>query len=693
VKDKASKITEIRSFLGGQYSQNHALITSRPVGNPGQYFQVEDFPRYQIQPLHKGSIHYYIRLWYKNSGLEKAEADQHEANLQKVLSDNERVSLLAQNPLLLTIILLIHRDQAQLKERCDLYHCAINTLLHSWEKAKSSTSHRILTYLHSDDLRWLMSRLAYRMHTEGAADGQASELLIGRNKLIRQLSEYIQHEKHIRADQAKQEAERFLDQVVSDRAGLLCNQGDGCYAFVHRTFQEYLAAEYLCSHVSEEDGFEPLLYEILHKAHWREVILLLVAQLSEKKAAQLVRAILQKNSEYERWLYRDLLFAGCCLAEKPEGLGQGEENLTMVTDILTRLVQLKVSDRLHTGSKVKQQIHDIFLSLSGTSFEQEALEILNSYAAKISSNEMLTYRLALANQEEYIDELLSLIKEEKTSGEAVKIIEKVSKHRNASVFLIQRLWSVFRSELPIARALWQLGCRDEWLSHVLEYDGYDEYLQDKMHAEFITEDLKSIHAQIDPLLEKLRNGSASVIDDLIDWLFYDEYNISDYVAQELGKVSKFSQVIESKLLEKLPGNLDWERGGIVQALGYLNNLSDDALQALVKLLHDDEDVFVRAKAAKALSNLDISHDFILTELISSLKETCYLHALTNRTWSFPGDPDLENNYYNREVFESLVQFSKVYSPVSVRLEHWIEQHHDWECFEDAVDALWRILEE
>jgi predicted NACHT family NTPase len=336
-KEKASKITEIRSFIEGKYAKNHAIITSRPVGNPGQHFRLEDFPRYQIQPLHRGLIHIFIKLWYKNSGLEKAEADKHEANLQKALSDNERVSLLAQNPLLLTIILLIHRDQAQLpRERCDLYHCAINTLLHSWEEVKFPNDQKVLDYISSpDDLRWLMSRLACWMHTKGAASDQG-ELLVHRDDLLQQLSQYIQEAKQIRYGQAKREAERFLDQVVGDRAGLLSNQGNGYYTFVHRTFQEYLAAEDLCNRM--EERFEPLLYEIqahLHKAHWREVILLLVAQLSREKAAQLIRAILQKNSEHERWLYRDLLLAGCCLAEKPKGLGQAEEEVKMVTDILT----------------------------------------------------------------------------------------------------------------------------------------------------------------------------------------------------------------------------------------------------------------------------------------------------------------------------------------------------------------------
>ncbi len=91
----------------------------------------------------------------------------------------------------------------------------------------------------------------------------------------------------MKSHEAKAEADRFVD-FIQKRTGLLNEQGYERYAFVHKTFQEYLTAEEIYEQF--EDGDDEVILEHidahLHDQHWREVLLLLVSKLRKKRAAR-----------------------------------------------------------------------------------------------------------------------------------------------------------------------------------------------------------------------------------------------------------------------------------------------------------------------------------------------------------------------------------------------------------------------
>jgi len=87
-----------------------------------------------LQPFDETKINQFIENWYDSRSQDQEDAKRRKEDIRKALANNPRIHHLARNPLLLTIITLIHRyqdqDQAQLpRERYKLYQSAVETLL------------------------------------------------------------------------------------------------------------------------------------------------------------------------------------------------------------------------------------------------------------------------------------------------------------------------------------------------------------------------------------------------------------------------------------------------------------------------------------------------------------------------------------------------------------------------------------
>ena len=132
-------VRRIENFLG-RYPENgnRAIVTSRPAGYKRDFFRTEAFPHYWLQPFGDDRIETFIHAWYENRIADSAEAQRRQQSLQNALNRSDRIKNLARNPLLLTIIALIHRYEAHLpKQRHKLYDRAVETLLVNWDAYKS----------------------------------------------------------------------------------------------------------------------------------------------------------------------------------------------------------------------------------------------------------------------------------------------------------------------------------------------------------------------------------------------------------------------------------------------------------------------------------------------------------------------------------------------------------------------------
>ncbi|NET68352.1 MAG: NACHT domain-containing protein [Moorea sp. SIO1G6] len=602
-------VTSIKSFLSN-FNRNPAIITSRPAGYRPDFFRTDDFPHYQIEPFDDQNISDFLNNWYRSRVTDKAEAERRKKSLIKALDDNDRIKLLARNPLLLTIIALIHWDKEKLpKKRFELYQKAVDTFL-KWDAKRKGRSDNPLRYLDfEDNVSPLMEYLAYWIHTQGNLEDNDSGTLIHHNNLIDQLKQQIKNLKpnKVKPHQAREEAKRFVE-FIRDRTGLLNEQGQDCYAFVHKTFQEYLCAKDI--HERADDDFDIVLNHIrehLHDSHWREVLLLLIAQQKRKKAAKAIKIVLNNKSDYEQWLHRDLLFAGNCLAEDPSYLQIADSEL--VQEILERLVKLEVSGDERVGYNINHEVYQIICSFYETDFQAPVLELLKNQSDLIDQERLLNYRAELGEKDQVIEIWLERLKDN-DSDVRITAASALGKLGNSSETVVNGLLALLEDNdsdvrMSAAYALGELGNSSDTV-----VNGLLALLEDND---------SSVRSSAAHALGKLGNSSDTVVKEnivngLLALLEHHNSDVRMSAAYALGELGNSSDTVVNGLLPLVEDNESSVRMRAADALGKLGNSSDTVVNGLLPLVEDNESS-VRSSAAYALGKLGKDSETVVKENI------------------------------------------------------------------------------
>ncbi|MCY2986465.1 MAG: NACHT domain-containing protein, partial [Planctomycetota bacterium] len=293
----------IRS-LATTYPGNSVTVTSRVVGYDSPFrFDEKEFGHFRLSRLQLPEIEQFVKDWYRARIDNKKERDENADDLIRIVRDDSQAAIreLARNPLLLTIIALVHRIDAVLPdERVVLYQKCTETLLNTWHtwKFRESETRKRSKIERRNSRR--MEAIAHWMHcrAERSEDGQRA---VARAAELKQfLTDYIARNERVREedDEPDEQAEQFLE-FVRRRAGLLIEVGDEQYSFVHLTFQEFLTASYVITQ-SESGGVESIWTTIEERRldpGWHEVIRLLVAALKADETQEfLVNKLLQATS-------------------------------------------------------------------------------------------------------------------------------------------------------------------------------------------------------------------------------------------------------------------------------------------------------------------------------------------------------------------------------------------------------------
>lgn len=249
------------------------LVSCRFSGYSSEVRLSERFLETHLRPLSTVQAEKFIHGWYRivERALSKepqAAEDRSRRRAQTLIDmlrkpdfRASRVRGLIRNPLLLTILCLVHRNRGQLpRRRVALYDACIEILLEGWREGKGLSAPVM-----ADEGRRVLQPLAYWLHSEqGRTRATAPELVPIVKRALCDVG------------QDGRTAKEFLERLRND-SGLFTGWDHERYGFMHLGFQEYLAAREIRRLGSEE----PSVLQELAKHHgeswWQEVEQLLAA--------------------------------------------------------------------------------------------------------------------------------------------------------------------------------------------------------------------------------------------------------------------------------------------------------------------------------------------------------------------------------------------------------------------------------
>lgn len=279
----------VRSLVS-QYGKNQFVISSRMAGWRGGIGV--DFRIYQVNELSDTQIESFIDAWYStiehNQNISDPEAKSQAVRrqiellatrkaeeLKQAIRDSTGLRRLSVNPLLLSVVALVHRSRHVLpKERAKLYGDCSSLMLLQWDAPKNlrdDPAH--LTYLEKESI---IRRIAFSLHTGeigAASGGREAERSVIEDIVGHMLPSFGRN---------SADAPVMVEHLIT-RSGMLSERHRNVLAFAHHTFQEYYTALELATREPRE-VIEFLTKDTrLESDWWKEVITLYACLIPDAK--------------------------------------------------------------------------------------------------------------------------------------------------------------------------------------------------------------------------------------------------------------------------------------------------------------------------------------------------------------------------------------------------------------------------
>jgi hypothetical protein len=257
------------------------VVTSRPTAAARDWLDAEGFDTAELQPMSWPDVRFFIRHWHKalatTSTYTAEQLASYEATLLQTLQGRRHLRALATNPLLCALLCALHLDRRmQLpRDRMELYSIALDMLLE-----RRDTERRILTEggaaLSRTDKTLILQGLAYWLIRNGRSDAPYAQAVAEVGRCLAQMP-------RTNIDPAS-----VLKQLL-DRSGLIRTPVADRVDFVHRTFQEYLAAR-----AAVEADDVGAIVRNAHDDHWREVVILAAGHAQPRQRTELLQGLLDR---------------------------------------------------------------------------------------------------------------------------------------------------------------------------------------------------------------------------------------------------------------------------------------------------------------------------------------------------------------------------------------------------------------
>lgn len=329
--DRTVFVENLRAFLD-QYPRTKLVVTSREAGfNLVAPYLATYCEQWRVAPLSHDAIKQLCSHWHKLMAGNSPEALSEAETLGAVLTSNVALRRLAENPLLLTMLLVVKHGAGRLPpDRVSLYGRAVEVLLDTWNIKGHDA-------LNMKEAIPQLSYIAYELMQAGQQTATEQELLGLLEKARRNVPQINRY--------ARDTPYEFLKRVEL-RSSLLLEAGHQVengravpfYQFRHLTFQEYLTA--LAIVEGHYDGYDtkvaitkPLTGR-LASDEWKEVVPM-TAVLAGKQAEPIIKALVNQGNILQRKMDAGKGFAG-----KTEWL----KHPGVLPSVIARLVQSLIEE-------------------------------------------------------------------------------------------------------------------------------------------------------------------------------------------------------------------------------------------------------------------------------------------------------------------------------------------------------------
>jgi hypothetical protein len=273
-----------------RYPRSLFAITARPLGY--RTASLEQAHVLEVQPFGARQVRAFVQNWYLATEIKKSggddsksvrkRADDHSNDLLQRLRQHMALSDLTRNPLLLTMIAMVHNTRKALpNRRIELFAEIYEVLFDRWQREKG-----LADRLTARELRDILEPFAAHMMRKQLREIHTSDaLVVLRGPLTK-------------AGLTGDALESFLPNLQA-ASGLLLEREHDRWCFAHLTFQEYLAVGHLRTHGAGVDWAA-----LIQDSWWHETLRLYAAH---GDATPLAKTCLELNTVPALTLLIDLL--------------------------------------------------------------------------------------------------------------------------------------------------------------------------------------------------------------------------------------------------------------------------------------------------------------------------------------------------------------------------------------------------
>ncbi|WP_257139732.1 serine protease [Streptomyces sp. or20] len=271
-----------------RYPETRCVATVRPLAVEPDWLRSEGFGELRLLPMRNEDIQAFVASWHRAARLSEEDdadrLDELRRDLSRQFDQNPTLGDLARTPLLCAVICALHRrrDGFLPDTRWQLYRSALELLLGHRDRRRRIGNPEGIE-LDVEESTQLLQRIAVWLVREGQSE-------FTRGQALRQLGRALAGMDRVRAQGPP---EKILTHLLN-RSGLLQERADATYQFIHRTFQDYLAAKELV----EDDHLNELLRHA-DEEPWQDVVLLAAGHCGRRELAVLVEGLLDAGLTHE----------------------------------------------------------------------------------------------------------------------------------------------------------------------------------------------------------------------------------------------------------------------------------------------------------------------------------------------------------------------------------------------------------